>query len=378
MNQRERVLASCVAGVIVAYGGFTLVKSQVYEPGKELAADIQEELACREELQVRLNGAAKTIQAWQRQTGQTLDGEWFAAHQTFREDVSLLLKRNNLTEDLKINKYREHIDKDGSREGFVELPLSVRVNGKLGDLGNFLKDFFQRPYVVRLDKLELTAEQTSKSKKRRGGRTEPKLGISMTLSTLVLPNVKGVDHPMFDLAAFNNPDPDVELVMVTPRRLWQEQMDRYGEIVEKDPFTNYEPPSPPPPPPPVTQKEPQQEKTDDPPPPPPPPLDPRPKAHKLVLNGVGWLDDGPIAYVTNTDAPGDPPDGYRLNDNVDDGRLVLILPEGIAVRVTPKGASRQPAKDYFYPLGGTFRDREEINPSEHPSIARQLQVVLKQ
>jgi hypothetical protein len=376
MNQRERILASCVAGVIVAYGGYTLIKSKVVEPGKRLTADIQKEIEYRDRLRVRLNGADKTIQSWQKRTGQTLSADSFAAHQAFRTDVGLLLERNNLTEDLKIGQYRERVEKKGAREGFTELPLSVRVTGRLGDLDNFLKDLFQRPYLVRLDKLDLAAEHTSASKKKRGGPTEPKLNITMTLSTLVVPKVKDVDHPTFDLAALENPDPETELALASAARLRQEDVEAYREITKRNPFEIYTEPV-------VVRERPATQpakivKTvDEPPPPPPPPV--RPNAHKLVLNGVGRVDDGPIAYVTNRDAPGEPPDEFRLNDEIDDGRLVLIVPDGIVVSVTPptRGA-RQPAKHYFYPLGGTFADREEVKASEHPEITRQLRLVLKQ
>ena len=377
MNQREKVLASCVAGVVVVYGGFALIKSKVYEPAKQLTADILKETEYRDRLQVRLNGADRTVQAWQKRTSQTLGEDSFAAHQAFRTDVSLLLERNNLAEELKISQLRERIDKKGVRQGFVELPLSVRVSGRLGDLDNFLKDFFQRPYLVRLDKLELAAEQIPKSRRKRRSSTEPKLSITMTLSTLVLPKVADVDHPVFDLAALNDPDPEAELVLVSAARLRQEDMDDYGEIAESNIFELGQPAPPPPPPERPKQAErPKVEKKDNPPPPPPPPR--RPNAHKLVLNGVGRVDDGPIAYVTNTNEPGEPPGEYRLNDDVDDGRLVLIVAEGMVVRVTPTRGPRQPAKYYFYPLGGTFKDREEVNPTDHPRIERQLRVVLKQ
>lgn len=374
MNQREKLLASCVAGVVGISIGYTLIKSQVYEPGKKLTADIKKETELRDRLQVRLNGADKTVQTWRKQTGQTLSDDWFAAHQAFREDVSLLLKRNNLTDELKISKYKERIEKKGAREGFVELPLSVRVNGRLGDLDNFLKDYFQRPYFVRLDKLTLGAEQTRKSKKKKSGPAEPKLSIVMTLSTLVLPKVEDADHPTFDLAALNDPDPEAEPVPASAARLRREDPVEYNEIAHVNFFKIYESP-----PPPKTKIEPKSkqvvEKPE--PPPPPPKLDPRRDAHKFVVSGMGWLDDGPIAYIVKTDQPGDPPDEYRLNDEIDDGRLVLVVPEGLVVRVTGERGRHQLAKNYFYPLGSTFKDREEVDPSEHPKIARQLRVVLK-
>jgi hypothetical protein len=96
-----------------------------------------------------------------------------------------------------------------------------------------------------------------------------------------------------------------------------------------------------------------------------------------VLQGVGGLEEGPVAYVVDPDDPTEPPQEYRLNDEVDDGKLVLIVPEGMVVRVPPKSGQRQPPTHYFYPLGSNFKEREEVDPSVHPQVSRLLQLVLK-
>jgi len=374
MTQHEKVLAGCLVGVIAVAGGYAFAKSKVYEPRRQLKADISKEVAWREKLELRLQGAEKVVRAWQMHTGQTLHAEPFDAHQAFREDVGDLLDRNKLAESRSITKYKERVEKKGARQGFVELPLSVRVTGKLADLVNFLKDLYQRPYVVRVDKLNLSAElgRTSKSRKGRGGSAEPKLNITMTLSTLVLPKLKDVAHPTIDLETINNPTSGP--VLVSASRLRAEDPELYNEIPRKNIFKLYEPPQ-------VVVKPPQEKPRGNgppPPPPPPPPRDPRRDADKFVLNGVGQLRDGPVAYVINTDEPTEPPTEYRLNDEADDGKVVLIVSEGIVVRVSPKRGQRQPPKDYFYPLGGNFKEREEVNPSAHPGVSRLLRLVLKQ
>ena len=223
--------------------------------------------------------------------------------------------------------------------------------------------------------MNLRAELPRKSKtKRRGGPApEPKLTIVMTLTTLVLPEVKDIGHPTLDLVALN--DPEAEPLLVSPPRLTQEDLVAYNDIQKVNFFRVYEKP--------VavvrrTQEPDQPEKgPDEPPPPPPPPPDRRRNAHKFVVSGMGWLDDGPIAYVINIDETTDPPNAYRLNDDVDDGKLVLIDPRGIVVRVPPSGrGSSGPQKNYFYALGGTFKEREEISPDKHPEISRLLGRVL--
>lgn len=373
MNQREKVLAGCLVGAVVIAGGYTVVKSRVYQPGLRLKADIKDEIARRDELQVRLQGIDKTVGAWTGQTGRTLGVEWFAAQRTFREDVEVLLRRNGLTEGLTTSPLGESRDSKGPREGFVELPLSVGVKGRLADLVNFLRDYYQRPYLVRVDKLYLSAEMgRATSKKRTGPRPEPKLTIKMTLSTLVLPEVENVDHPTINLAAVDDPDSGVEFVSSV--RLREEDPVAYNEIAQVNFFKIYEPPAP------VVRKAVEREPVETKPVEKEPvvQVDPRRDAHKFVLSGVGQLAEGPVAYVINTDKSTEPPTEYRLNDQVDGGKLVLVVPEGMVVRVLPAGKEpRTSPKNYFYPLGTTFKNREEVNPSEHPDITRVLRLVLK-
>ena len=377
MTQREKVLAGCLIGVIVSYGGYKVAKSKVYEPRQQLVQDVKDERNRLEKLEVRLSGADKIVRDWQKQTGQTLHLDSSTAHQAFREDVTALLERNNLTkvQGWTIREHKASIEKKGVRKGFVELPLAVQVTGTLGDLVNFLKDFYQRPYLVCVDKLSLNAEGGGSPRGRRDkdADQEPKLSISMALSTLVLPKVEGLDHPTIDLARMDYPEAEPALAMVP--RLEQEDPVAYNEIARVNFFKIYVAPTPP-------RQTATVARNDDkppPPPPPPPPLDPRRDAHKFVLEGMGFLDDGPIAYVVNTDrSMVEPPTQYRLNDEADDGKVVLIVPQGMVVRVVPKPGRPEPTTDYFYPLGKSFKEREEVNPNEHPAIERVLREVLKQ
>jgi len=381
MNQRERVLAGCMAAVLVGYGGFTLIKSQVVDPREGLTEDIKTQSERRDHLQILLNGADKIVGDWQKQTGQTLGLEAGAAQDAFREDVNTLLQRHKLTQDLVITPYKARVERKGYRENFTELPISVRTKGKLADVVSFMKDLYQRPYVVRVDKLSLVAEHGRKSsrKKKAGRPPEPTLSVSMTLSTLVLPPIDEIEHPTLDLAAYNDPAREVEPVAVASRLAF-EDMEEYGEIAEKNFFWIYEPP------PPVVKKTPKPEPNEEPKVKPTPTTTPkvvvdvRKDADKWVLCGMGWVDAGPIAYVTNIDDAGMPPEEYYLNDEIDDGRLVLIVPEGMVVRVAgeKQGTRTLPPKNYFYPLGETFKDRVEVQPAKHPQIAQLLQQVLKQ
>jgi Tfp pilus assembly protein PilO len=372
MNVREKGLAGCLVGVIVAYGGYVLVKSQVYEPRKRLLTNIREAAVRREKLQNRLSNADQIVQAWQEHTQRTLDEEWFPAHQAFREEVEALLKRNNLTEGLSVGQPPEKYERKSVREGFVTLPVSVHAEGKLADVVNFLKDFYQLPYMVRVDKLHLRAKKmrTSRGRKAAGGAPEPKLDITMTLSTLVLPKVNGVDHPTIDLVALNDPASDISFDV--PLRLREDDPVAYNKIANVNLFKVYQPPPRKPEP----KPEPREVVKREPEPTPKLPPDPRRDADKYMVSGVGQLPQGPIVYVLEVDNAMVPPQQYRLNDEIDDGKLVLIVPQGIVVRVTSEKGKRGVVRHYFYPLGATFKEREELDPAEHPEVARQLRLVL--
>lgn len=377
MTQREKTMAGIVGLAAGVYFGYLAIQNLIIEPDQRIRRDIANELEYRDKLLIRLNASGRMTEDWYAQTGRTLSESVFDAHQDFRNDVNALLERNHLTDGIRITKYKERMEKKWPRNGFVELPVSVRVNGTLSDLNNFLRDFFQRPYFVRMEKLDLLADHSTTARGKRDGKAdgEPKLSINMMVSTLVLPTQAGREHPRFDLARLNEPDSGEELPVVFADRL-RHQPEDYMDITANSLFVKWSPPPPPPPPPPVVRETPKpverQPAPVQPPPPPPPTND------HLVVQGVGRLEDGPIVYVADNKSPGTPPAEYRLNQQLDGGRLVLIVPEGIVIQVPPKAGQRAPVKNYFYPLGQSFAERAEVDPTEHPTIARYLEIVLKQ
>ena len=379
MTQRERVMAGCLVGAVVVFGGYKLVKSQVVEPRRRLIASIGKERARRDDFEARLNAAEKTTQVWQTLTQRTLHADWAEAGAVFRRDVTTLLDRNKLITgdaETRIGSLQERVVRKGAREGFVEVSVRVEaVCDALSDLVDFLRDLYQRPYFVRVDSLTVGADNARGLRERRGRRATGalQLKIRMMLTTLVLPKAPNLEHATFELASLD--DPDSEQLFASAARLRAEDIDTYSEIARVNFFKAYEPPPAKPKPKPEPEERPVARK---PTPTKPPPPDPRRDADKWVLTGVARLDDGPIAYVLNTDDPLEPPSEYRLNDEADDGRVVLLVPEGIVIRVTAERGGRQPPKNYFYPLGCNFKEREEVNPAEHPEIARMLRLVLKQ
>ncbi len=371
MKKSEKTLAGCLVAVLAVFMGYKIVHSMIVVPREELGRAIARAEDRLEKRRARRRQHDQIVAQWTGATARTLGADYKIAQDRFREDVAVLLDRNKLTEDRSIAAYKERREKKGPARGFVEVPIAVRVTGKLSDLVNFLRDLYQRPYLVRVDKLSVQAELKKKKKGSKagaaGGNRDPRLNISMTLSTLVLPKLPKVAHPTFDLADLRNPE-KAEKLLASARRL-SSRPEAYSEITKVNPFRIWEPPRPKA----VAKKPPKRTEPKPKHTPPKPP--PRRNAEKWVL--VGTASDGrPVAYVSNEDDLAAPLREYRLNAKVDDGTLVLIVPEGMVVRVRRKVGRRTTTHDYFYALGKSFKERVEVRPDKHPEIHRMLRLAL--
>jgi hypothetical protein len=87
-------------------------------------------------------------------------------------------------------------------------------------------------------------------------------------------------------------------------------------------------------------------------------VNPREGADQKFVRVTTCLDGEPACYVYDELHKDQPPLKFCLDEDIDDGRLLLILPRGLVVRVGQE--------DYFYPLGKSFEDREKLDPDEHP------------
>lgn len=370
MNTRERILAGGVAGVLLLAGGHQVIKRSVIEPRTALKHSIAVERERREELETKLLMALTLDKRWEKRTRHTLPNDIQDAALRFREDVNNLLRRNRLSEGVMISTKSPKRVTKGPRSGFVDVPVYVKVEGTLRNAVNFLNDFYQRPYHKRVDSMKINAP-ASEVKTRSGASRDPKLTITMTLTTLVLPDVPGIDAERLPSDRLSDP----RLIEQSDLKSYLHEATpvAYNEIHTVNLFKLYEPPPPPPPPPARTTKvtkTPKETKT-----PPPPPVDPRRDAHKFVLIGTTSMLGEHIAYVEHQDRRVDPPVEYHLNDRVDDGQLVLVHGSGIVVRVATGAGPRRTPKTYFYPIGKSFAERVEVNPRAHPEISRLLSEV---
>jgi hypothetical protein len=373
MTHRERILAGAVGGAVLLVGGWQAVQRIIIEPRSELRQRIAVAEKRRDNLERELLPARSAEKQWRQRTSRTLSHSVEQATLAFRRDISELVQRYRLTDDLVISEKppKRYTRKGSPREGFVELPVTVRCRATLREVVYFLRDLYQRPYVKRLDRLDLTPESiVAQTKNKNVAAREPSLDVSMTISTLVVPRLPKTESPTLEGLDLDNPDVLRDAGIEPPDYLRQEQPLAYNMIASKNIFKIYQPPPPAPrpkPAEPVVAQKPRER------PPPPPPPDPRKDADKFVVLGTTSLNGELIAYIKDERQQLDPPMQKRLNDPVDDGRLVLVHRKGIVVQVTN---GRERGRTYFYPLGANFRQREPVDAEKHPEIQRLVDQVL--
>lgn len=362
MNKRERIMALCVVGALGGLAAVKVIEWTVVQPFAEIRRDIATEQKRRTRLVKRHKALRDVEQRWVELVGRTLADNALDAQRIFREDMHSLLELHGLSHP-KINNGTAKRDKNG----LIQVPLRISAEGPLKSVMGFLMDFYRREYLARLDKVTVTADQNvirdvnsprrrSNSRGRRGGNDVdfgpegPELRLNLTAVTLVLPKLKDQPHPV------------AEEVRVADSGLLPRPLDEYERVIDVNLFEPYTPPvvvrKPERPPDPPPQREPDR----------PPPVDPRADARHKMLIATTSLDGNAMALVQDERKLAQPPEQYYEDDPIDDGRLLLIHPLGIVVRVEDEGDMT----DYFYPIAvaepARFTDREVLSPEAHPRI----------
>jgi hypothetical protein len=174
----------------------------------------------------------------------------------------------------------------------------------------------------------------------------------LTVSTIVLPTVQNIP-----------PAPVAEIKATEQPRLARELL-AYALIHEKNLFEEYQPPvvEPPAPVEAVKASEKKSEEVKESPKPPP--------SERAVVSTMAF--DGKLfADVQDLDKPANPLTRVTLNETMDDGKVVLIHPKGVVVRVG-NGRGNGGFKDFLYKLGRPFKEREELSAEKHPEIHHEL------
>jgi hypothetical protein len=369
MTRREKIMALCVAGVLGSFGLLNVLRWAVLAPFTAIENRIIDERGRRAKLDARLRDVADVEQKWAELTGRTLSGDANAAEARFREDMRRLLDLHGLDEP-KVSP-GAHIR---YKNGAFGVPLTISATGTLKEVAGFLSDVRARDYLVRLEKVRLTSDLSvitsvnnprpalTSTRPSTGGRSAPRgrsgggslglegpeLKVSISAMTLVLPKLPGVAHG--------------EASDTKPTTKGWSESSVVAAVCKKNLFKPWQPPEVR-----VATSQPKGPETHD--------VkvveivDPRKDADKLVVVGTVSLNDEPAALVRDDREKTQPVKEYYLDDEIDDGTLLLICPEGLVVEVQEGGAETK----YFYPLGANFASREVLSPESHPEVWQELQ-----
>ncbi|MEW6250408.1 MAG: hypothetical protein AB1716_07160 [Planctomycetota bacterium] len=366
MTRRERVLALCLGGALAGTALATLVKYTIVAPFYDVQDEINREHTRRVELQKLLVERNDAERRWQAQTRRTLSLDEQEAQRVFRADMHQLLERYQLREP-RVSPGTIATD---SKTRLVSVPVRISATGTLEQIVQFLCDFYARDYFARLEKVDVTADigviansAGTKAGAARAGKPapagragqssspqNPELKLDLTAVTLVLPKQKDSPHPVLE-------DPTASELA---QRLSRERA-AYNVIYENSPFRPWEPePVKPPAPPPAAHATTRLT--------PPPVVDTRKDADKFFVRICGQVEGEPVTWIDDTRPEGE---GFMmkfLDEDLDDGVLILIHTDGLVVRVTPPNGGA--IQDYFYPLGSSYKDRVLLTADQYPEIAR--------
>jgi hypothetical protein len=372
MTQRERFMGIGVLGTVGAVALYQVAMWTVIEPLNSVKREITRERRVQHTLERRWGELVSVEKRWKNLTRRTLSEDPKEAQRRFRTDVHELLEVHGLS-NIKVSPGSFIKYKDDT----VGVPLTINAVGTLEETVLFLRDFYRRDYLARLDKVRLTADQSvinrvnstrRRSRSRRGddrlGPEGPELRLNISAVTLVLPRLEGIEHPIAE-----------EITELEYGRLAANDLAAYDEIYENNLFAPYEPT-------PVVSERPKP-RPEPGPEPVEPPVEPpveivsrRDQPEKQYLTATESRGGNRIAWVLD-ERERDPDEqlkAYHQDDEIDDGVVALIHPRGMVVRVAERDGSE---KEYFYPLRVTdpasFAEREELDPDAHPRVYEALQ-----
>jgi len=373
MSVREKWLATGVVAVLALGACWGALRWGVVGRWQRLARDIAHQKTLVAKLDGELARARGAESAWL--SLKPLSRNPHRAAERFRQDLGGLIE----THGLKDASYQPFEPRRLKSE-FAEVRLKIQTHGTLQQVVNFLCDCYRRGYLLKLEEVNLSAEdsrsggRTVVSSRRRPGsrsgaattaRVEtpsygpegPRLSVSVLAVALVLPEIKGLEGQETYQPGAGEP-------VEGPGRLPRMPQD-YAAVWETNLFKQWVP-------------EPVVASTEPPPAPPPKPVQPPPRVTprpKKKVVGVEARAGELIAYVRDQENLSLATEAVRINQPVDDGTLVLVDPKGMVVQVRGGGVGPD-FKYYLYRLGRTFEEREELSASAYPELMERLQNAL--
>ena len=370
MNPREKVLAMCVAGVLVLGGLWVVVNWGVVQRWQNLNDDVAKLAQEEQELHRRLAKASIAEDRWSALKPLAHNPD--VAEQRFYRDINTLLARHGLMTTSANSTTKTQPVAASKKNPFAQVKAVVNTEGTLNQVLGFLCDLYRREYLLRVDNIRLNVQQTGRrsftARRGRRGRSAsrreeptvssedgPKLKVSLTAMALVLPEITNgppqsaierVEPPPESLGRLPRDPTEYELVLTD--NLFKEWQPKPTQVVT----------GPPDPPGPTGVKDPVK-----------PPQPPSSKVLTATMCTFGKLE----VLVRDEERLELPPERLGVNDPVDDGTLVLVYPGGMVVQVLSDEGEEFEYTYYVYERGRSFSEREELDPVRYPELQRQLE-----
>jgi len=290
---------------------------------------------------------AKYKRRWRELAHRALGRDAPTVQARFGDEITKLLKASGLTHW----SCRPTPPKPLERKSKLQrVSFMVSAEGSLKNVVEFLRRFYERPFLARISSLSLDP---------KGGRSGAGLKMNARLETLVLPEM-----PQVGRVAVLSTNPSSQ---PTRKRYAADDPQAYAMIWQKELLSRYEPPKPPPPvakknnkKPPAGGNKPAR-----------PPRSRTDSRSAIVVMAVASYPgvQEVVTYNTKTKQETVYRVGDPTKDRMDDGRLVLVHPLGAVVR---KGQT-----DYFYPVGSTFAEASPVDAKTHAVIYEALAAMRK-
>jgi hypothetical protein len=358
MTLREKVLAGVVGGAVVLFGGTKAVHWAVLQPLESFNQELADAQRKKDNLTDFVEAHRDVAGQWQNHTERAFSADPDSAQAELAAEIVALLKYHHFAREYNIEKRSPRTGKSG----LTEVSLRISAEGPLESVVGFMRDFYAKPYFARLSEVSLHSKAGKRARSGRPGSqmtdddvtlsvgaTAVTLSVGMTATTIVLPSLKGARPKPYNAMAN------------APARL-KHGLKAYDEIAEVNFFQRYKPPKA------IVSTPTTQEivRVD-----PDPPSRPKPPRPDMRVVYVGTLNGEPVAYVVDDGHREVPAVKYRLNDEIDDGQLVLIHAKGIVVRVTDERGSSEEFEDYFCPRNTSFKERLPLAQAD-PDVVRQV------
>ena len=183
MNSREKVLATCVGALAIAWGGYSLAP-QLAAPLTQRAKDtakLRTELSKRRELVQQQENAVKELKEWE---ASSLPGDTSRVALEYKDWIYNLARELGF-KDVIVTPNPKPAIANASVPGrkpvevYRELTWTVSAQTDLAALTRFLHAFHKRDFLHRITSLQLERKANGKQ-----------LGLTATLSALIVPSAE--------------------------------------------------------------------------------------------------------------------------------------------------------------------------------------------